>query len=122
MCVEIILHRIIVGRSSNDHEVSIPVGCLAVKGSPHVKFLLGQILFYILVLDWGNAVVNLFNLLGNHIDGSHTVVLRKKSGDGKPNVAGTGHSYVILFHVLYLYILFTMQIAKFNYCFIFIIK
>ena len=74
-CVKVVLYRVIVCRCGNDDEVGIPIGCLSVQRRREVQFLFGQILFDIVVLDWGTAVVDQIDLFLYHVNSHHPMVL-----------------------------------------------
>ena len=42
-------------------------------------------------------VVDLVHLFRDHINSHHLVVLRQQSGDGKADVARTGHRHLYIF-------------------------
>ena len=94
MCVEIVLHRIVVGRSGDYHEIGIAIGPGPIKRCGQVELLLGKIFLDIIVLNGRYAVVDLFNFFGNDIDSRHVVVLGQKSGYRHAYVAGAGNCYI----------------------------
>ena len=74
-CVKVVLYRVIVRRCGNDDEVGIPVGRLSVQRRREIQFLFGQILFDIVVLDWGTAAVDQVDLFLYHVNSHHPMVL-----------------------------------------------
>ncbi len=97
--VEIILHRIIVGRSGYHNEICPAVSLGAVKRGPQVKILFGKIFLDILILDRRLAPVDGLDFFGDHVNGGDVVVLSEKSRYAESYVACPGYSYVILFHL-----------------------
>ena len=87
MCVEEILDGVVVGRCSDDYEVSIAIGTGAVKRSFQVQFLLSQIFFDVFILNGRDAIVNFLHLFGDDIHSCHLMVLAEKSRNGKSDIA-----------------------------------
>ena len=75
-CIEVVLHRVVVGWCCNHYEVCILIGFLAVKGCHKVQWLFSQILFDVIVLDWRNLIVEFLHLLWDYIYCCYMMVLR----------------------------------------------
>ena len=84
--VEVVLLRVVVGRSGNDHKVGVLVGSCAVKRRCKVQlardscFLViakftSEIFLNVFVLNRADAVVDFFDLFRNNVHGCHLVVL-----------------------------------------------
>ena len=99
--VEVVAHRIVVGRGGYDHEVGVAVGRGSVEGSPQVKVLFGEVTLYILVLDGGAAGVDHVDLPGDDVYGGHTVVLGEQCRYAKPHVACPGYGYAVFLHIIW---------------------
>ena len=79
-CVEIILFRVIIRRSGDDHEIRVDVGLTAVGRGCQIKLLICKILFNIIILDRRYPVVDHIDFLRNDIYRRDSVVLGKKNG------------------------------------------
>ena len=97
--VEIVLHRVVVGRCSNNHKVSISISLFAIECSSQVKLLLSQILFYIFILYRRNAVVYLLHLFRYHVNGSNLMMLRQQCGNTHSHISRTRYSNFQIFEV-----------------------
>ncbi len=75
--IEEVLDRVVVGRRGDDDEVGARVSRPGVQGRGEIQLLLGQIFLDILVLNGADPVVDLFDLLGNHVHGHDGVPLRE---------------------------------------------
>ena len=73
--VEEILLTVVIGRGGYHHEVRIPVGCLAVKGSGEHQGLCPQVFLDIIVLYRRYPVVDFVNLFRYDIHCRHLVLL-----------------------------------------------
>ena len=49
--VKEVLHGVIIGGSSNDHEVSTSISRLGIQSSGEIQILFREVLFNVLVLD-----------------------------------------------------------------------
>ena len=99
--VEVVLHRVVVGRRRDDHVVGISVGGCTVKGRHQVQVLLTQVFLYVFVLDGGLSAVDHFHLLGDHVDGGDPVVLAQKGGYAQADVAGPGDGDADVFFIVH---------------------
>ena len=99
--VEVVLHRVVVGRRRDDHVVGISVGGCTVKGRYQVQVLLPQVFLYVFVLDGGLSAVDHFHLLGDHVDGGDSVVLAQKGGYAQADVAGPGDGDADVFFIVH---------------------
>ena len=100
--VEEVLLGIIVGGSSNNHNVRILVGCFSVQRSHQIQRLFGQKFFDVIVLNGRNLLVDLLHFLGNHVHGHYLVLLRQKGGNAQAYIAGTGNCN---FHFILVFVL-----------------
>ena len=84
--VEVVLLRVVVGRSGNDNKVGVLVGSCAVKRRCKVQlardscFLViakfaTEVLFDVIVLNRADAVVDFFDFFRDYVHGCHLVVL-----------------------------------------------
>ena len=89
--VEVILLAVIVGGGSNDHEIRISIGALAVQRGSQVQLLFRQIFFNILVLNGGLSSVDEIDLFRDDVHSGDMVVLGKQCGDGQSHIAGARH-------------------------------
>ena len=78
--IEIILFRVIIRRSGDDHEIRIGVGLPAVGRGCQIELLLCKILFNIIILDRRYPVIDHIDFLRNDIYCRDSVVLGKKNG------------------------------------------
>ncbi len=99
--VEVVLHRVVVGGGSDDHEVGVGIGGTSVEGSGEVEGLLCQVLLYVVVLDGGDAIVDFLNFLGNDVNGADVMVLGKEGCDAQTDVACSGYGYFYIFKVFH---------------------
>lgn len=74
-CVEVILHRIIVGRCSDHHKIRILIGRRSVQCSLQVQILFSQVFFDVLVLNRTDAVIDFLYLFGDYVHSRHLVML-----------------------------------------------
>ena len=88
--VEVVPHRVVVGRGRDDHVVGIPVGGLPVQGGHQVQVLLSQVFLYIFVLDGGFPAVDKVHLFRDDVHGGDVVVLAQQRRDAQADVAGAG--------------------------------
>ena len=111
--VEVVLHRIVVGRGRYHHEVRVPIGRRSVEGRHEVKVLLRKVFLDVVVLDRGFPAVDQVHLFGDDVHRRYMVVLAQKGRDAKTHVAGPGYgdSYVLVVHVRWLVCRFVMQIS-----------
>ena len=87
--VEEVLLGVVVRGGRNDDIVGILICLFSIEGGPQIQFFFGQIFFYVIILDWGDAIVDLLDFLGNDIHGCDVVVLCQQSGDTHTDIAGT---------------------------------
>ena len=89
--IKVILHRVVVGRSSNHHEVCILVSRLTIQGSGQVQWFLRQIFLDVIILYRRNPIIQFLHLFRHHIHSSHLMMLSQQSGNTQSHVASTGH-------------------------------
>ena len=99
--VEVVLHRVVVGRGRDDHEVGIPVGGLPVEGGHQVQVLLRKVFLYIFILDWGLPPVYELHFLRDNIHRGDMVVLPQQRRDAQAHVAGAGDGDLDIFFALH---------------------
>ena len=109
--VEVVLHRVVVGRCRDDHVVGISVGGCTVEGSHQVQVLLTQVFLYVFVLDGGLTAVDHFHLLGNHVDGGDPVVLAQKGGYAQADVAGPGDGDADVFFIVHCCLVYSIDFS-----------
>ena len=88
--VEVVPHRVVVGRGRDDHVVGIPVGGLPVEGRYQVQVLLRKVFLYVFVLDGGLPPVYELHLLRDDVHRGDMVVLAQQRRDAQSDVAGPG--------------------------------
>ena len=93
---------VIVGRSSNDDKIRIPIGALTIQCRGQVKLFFSQILFNILVLNGRLLAVNQIDFLRHNIHSHHMVVLGQQCRQGQPHISGASHSDVVAFLYRYM--------------------
>ena len=74
-CVEEIFLRIIVRRGRDNHEIRVRIGLAPVQGGRKIERLLLQILFYVLVLNRRDFIVDFLDLVRDDIHGGHVIAL-----------------------------------------------
>ena len=74
--IEVILHRVIIGRSSYHHKVCILVSLLAIQCCHQIQRLLCQILLDVIILDWRNPLIQFLHLLRDNIHCTYMMMLR----------------------------------------------
>ena len=99
--VEVVPHRVVVGRGRDDHEVGIPVGGLPVEGGHQVQVLLRKVFLYIFILDWGLPPVYELHFLRDNIHRGDMVVLPQQRRDAQAHVAGAGDGDLDIFFALH---------------------
>ena len=72
--IEVVLHRVVVCRCGDDHEVRIGVGFGSVECGGQIQFLFGQILLDVFVLN-GDFRLLINPLFGDDIYGGYLVML-----------------------------------------------
>ena len=97
MGIEEILLRIVIGGRCYDHKIGILISRCSIEGGCELQFLLGKIFFYVLVLDGGNARVDLIHLLLNDINHCNGMVLAQQCGNTKTHISCSCYCY---FHLL----------------------
>lgn len=96
--VKVVLYGVVVSGGGDHDEVGIAVGSCAIEGGGEVEILLGKVFLYILILDWGFALIDQLHLFGDDIYSHDMVMLRQKSGDGEADISCAGYCDVIFFH------------------------
>ena len=91
--VEEVLLGVIVGRGGNDDVVGVPIGTGCVCGCREVKraraaFGFCEVLFYVVILNGADVVVEFFDFLRHDVYCGDMIVLRKQDGQGEADVAG----------------------------------
>ena len=94
--VEEVAHAVVVGGSGDDHDVGVAVGVVGIGGGREVERLFAEVLFYIVVLDRGEAAVDEVNPFWLNVNGSYLVMLSQEGGNAETDISGTG--YCDLFH------------------------
>ena len=95
--VEEILLGVVVGRGGDDDEVGVAVGRAGVQRGGQPQRPGGEVFLDLLVLDRADAVVDLVDLLGDHVHRHHLVVLREEGGEAEAYVTGAGDCYLHIF-------------------------
>ena len=106
--VEVVLLRVVVGRSGNHNKVGVLVGSCAVKRRCKVQlardssFLViakfaTEVFFDVIVLNRADAVVDFFDFFRDYVHSCHFVVLREQRRDAQAHIAGSGHSNLNIF-------------------------
>ena len=109
--VEVVLHRVVVGRRRDDHVVGISVGGCTVKGRHQVQVLLTQVFLYVFVLDGGLSAVDHFHLLGDHVDGDDPVVLAQKGCYAQADVARAGDGDADVFFIVHFFLVYSIDFS-----------
>ena len=91
--VEEVLLAVVVRRGGDHHEVRVPVGRLSVKRRRQVQVLFREVFLDLFVLDWGDSVINLFDLLGDDVHGNYFVVLRQQRCDAQSHISRACYCY-----------------------------
>lgn len=76
-CVEVVLHRVIIGRCGYHDEVGFAIGFPSVEGGAQIQLLLGQILFDVLVLYGADMLVYLFHFFRYYVHSCYLMLLRQ---------------------------------------------
>ena len=106
--VEVVLLRVVVGRSGNDNKVGVLVGSCAVKRRCKVQLardscllvvpeFTSEIFLNIFVLDRADTFVDFFDFFRDYVHGCHLVVLREQSRDAQAHIASSGNSNLNIF-------------------------
>ena len=93
MGIEEILLRIVIGGRCYDHKIGILISRCSIEGGSELQFLFGKIFFYVLVLDRGNARINLIHLFLNDINHCNGMVLAQQRGNTKTYIPCSGYCY-----------------------------
>ena len=96
---EIISHWAIIYRSCNSNEIGILVNRSAFKCVRQIKKLLCPILFNILIFIGNLRFIYQLNFLGNYINCSNVVLLRKKCSNTRPHKADTYNRNIVIYIV-----------------------
>lgn len=99
-CIEIVLHRVVVGGGSYHDKISVAVGLRSIERDGQVQLLFRQVLFDVIVLYGRLTLVNQVYLLGYHVNSRHLVALAEKGGYTKSYVAGSGHGNLDVFSIM----------------------
>ena len=94
MGIEEVLLRVVVGWGSNNHIVSILIGCCAIKSGRQIQFFLCKIFFNILILNRRYLIIDFLYLLRDNIHCCNVVMLRQQSGDTHTDIAGSCDSNI----------------------------
>ena len=121
VCVEEVLHRVIVGWCGNDHEVGIAICLPAIESSREVKpyrphsvgwqrlsFLhgteqpvAGKKFLDILILYWRDTFVYFLNLLRHYVNSRDVMVLAQQSRYAQSDIASACHCYSDVFEIFH---------------------
>ena len=99
--VEVVLHRIIIGRRGYHYEVGIAVSVASVECSYEIELLLGKVFLNIVVLYGRNTIIDFFHLLGYNVHSLDLMVLGKKRGNAHAHITGASNSHLYLFEVIH---------------------
>ena len=100
--VEVLRVAVVVRRGRNYNKVRIRICSLCIQSCGQVQFFFCEILFDIVILNWGLTVVDHVHLLRDNIHSSHLMVLRKQCGNRKAHITGSSYGNFIILHLYFI--------------------
>ena len=116
--VEVVLHRVVVGRGGDHDEVGVGIGRFAIEGGDEgamawllsligahagKKAAVAEVFLDVVVLDGRDTAVEFLDFLGDDIDCCHMVVLGQQGGNAQADVACAGHSDLDIFEITHIF-------------------
>ena len=92
--VKKILFTVIVGRSCNDNKSCLFIGSFRIQRGRKAQILMGQIFFYIVVLDGRFSLVDQLYLLRHNIHRHDLIMLRQKRGNRQSHISCSCYCYL----------------------------